>query len=194
MERAKLVGADTEALVPRQGAGDARSFSALVRAWEVKSGGVAIRFSSTTTEGDHHGSAHQRHRSSFTANSTAGEIRYHDWLGDSYGVIFSHPRDFTPGLHDEFGAVAQLSGEFAKRGVKVLGVSIDSVEDHAKWKRDIEAFGGAQADFPIIDDTSLTVAKAYDMLPANSTCRPRATRPPIRRRCARSISWARTRR
>lgn len=102
----------------------------------------------------------------FTANSTAGEIRYHDWLGDSYGVIFSHPRDFTPVCTTEFGAVAQLSGEFAKRGVKVLGVSIDSVEDHAKWKRDIEAFGGAPADFPIIDDTSLTVAKAYDMLPA----------------------------
>jgi alkyl hydroperoxide reductase subunit AhpC len=102
----------------------------------------------------------------FTAQSTAGEIRFHDWLGDSYGIIFSHPRDFTPVCTTEFGAVAQLAGEFAKRNTKVIGVSVDSVADHLKWKRDIEAFGGAPADFPIIDDTSMTVAKAYDMLPA----------------------------
>ena len=102
----------------------------------------------------------------FTAQSTAGEIRFHDWLGSSYGIIFSHPRDFTPVCTTEFGAVAQLSAEFAKRGTKVIGVSVDTVQDHEKWKRDIEAFGGAAADFPIIDDTSLSVAKAYDMLPA----------------------------
>ncbi len=102
----------------------------------------------------------------FTAQSTAGEIRFHQWLGDSYGIIFSHPRDFTPVCTTEFGAVAQLAGEFARRGTKVIGVSVDSVQDHQKWKRDIEAFGGAPADFPIIDDTSLTVAKLYDMLPA----------------------------
>lgn len=102
----------------------------------------------------------------FTAQSTAGEIRFHDWLGNNYGIIFSHPRDFTPVCTTEFGAVAQLSQEFAKRGTKVIGVSVDSVQDHEKWKRDIEAFGGAPADFPIIDDTSLAVAKAYDMLPA----------------------------
>lgn len=102
----------------------------------------------------------------FTANSTAGEIKFHDWLGDSYGIIFSHPRDFTPVCTTEFGAVAQLVPEFNKRNTKVIGVSVDSVDEHAKWKRDIEAFGGAPADFPIIDDTSLTVAKAYDMLPA----------------------------
>ncbi|PRD37769.1 UNVERIFIED_CONTAM: Mitochondrial peroxiredoxin PRX1 [Trichonephila clavipes] len=103
----------------------------------------------------------------FTAESTAGTIRFHDWLGDSYGIIFSHPRDFTPVCTTEFGAVAQLSGEFAKRNTKVIGVSVDSVEEHQKWKRDIEAFAGSPADFPIIDDTSLTVAKAYDMLPAD---------------------------
>lgn len=102
----------------------------------------------------------------FTAQSTAGEIRFHDWLAGGYAIIFSHPRDFTPVCTTEFGAVAQLAGEFAKRNTKVIGVSVDSVEDHQKWKRDIEAFGGAPADFPIIDDTSLTVAKAYDMLPA----------------------------
>ncbi len=102
----------------------------------------------------------------FTAASTAGEIKFHEWLGDSYGIIFSHPRDFTPVCTTEFGAVAQLVPEFKKRNTKVIGVSVDSVEDHVKWKKDIEAFGGAPADFPIIDDTSLAVAKAYDMLPA----------------------------
>ena len=102
----------------------------------------------------------------FTAESTAGTIHFHDWVGDSYAIIFSHPRDFTPVCTTEFGAVAQLSGEFAKRNTKVIGVSVDSVQDHGKWKRDIEAFAGSPADFPIIDDTSLTVAKAYDMLPA----------------------------
>ena len=103
----------------------------------------------------------------FIAQSTAGEIHFHDWLGDHYGIIFSHPRDFTPVCTTEFGAVAQLSGEFAKRATRVIGVSVDSVQDHTKWKKDIEAFGGAPADFPIIDDSSLTVAKAYDMLEAD---------------------------
>ena len=100
----------------------------------------------------------------FTANSTAGEIKFYDWLDGHYGIIFSHPRDFTPVCTTEFGAVAQLVPEFAKRGTKVIGVSVDSVQDHEKWKKDIETFGGAPADFPIIDDTSLTVAKAYDMV------------------------------
>lgn len=102
----------------------------------------------------------------FTAESTAGTIKFHDWLGGSYAIIFSHPRDFTPVCTTEFGAVAQLAGEFASRKTKVMGVSVDKVEDHLKWKRDIEHFAGSPADFPIIDDTSLAVAKAYDMLPA----------------------------
>ncbi|MEO6299912.1 MAG: peroxiredoxin [Paracoccaceae bacterium] len=102
----------------------------------------------------------------FTAPSTAGEIRFHEWLGGNYGIIFSHPRDFTPVCTTEFGAVAQMAGEWAKRNTRVIGVSVDGTADHEKWKKDIEAFGGAAADFPIIDDTSLTVAKAYDMLPA----------------------------
>ncbi|MFN7051604.1 MAG: peroxiredoxin [Gemmobacter sp.] len=105
----------------------------------------------------------------FTADSTAGTISFHEWLGDSYGIVFSHPRDFTPVCTTEFGAVAQLVPEFAKRNTKVIGVSVDSVAEHQKWKRDIEAFGGAPADFPIIDDTSLTVSKAFDMLPADFT-------------------------
>lgn len=104
----------------------------------------------------------------FTANSTAGSLTLHDWIGDSYAILFSHPKDFTPVCTTEFGAVARLAPEFAKRNTKVMGISVDSVDDHQKWKRDIEAFAGAPADFPIIDDTSLQVAKLYNMLPADA--------------------------
>jgi alkyl hydroperoxide reductase subunit AhpC len=104
----------------------------------------------------------------FTTDSTAGQITLHDWIGDDYAILFSHPKDFTPVCTTEFGAVAQLAGEFEKRGTKVMGVSVDSVEEHKKWKRDIEAFAGKPANFPIIDDTSLQVAKLYDMLPADA--------------------------
>jgi len=104
----------------------------------------------------------------FTTDSTAGKITLHDWIGKSYAILFSHPKDFTPVCTTEFGAVARLAPEFAKRNTKVMGVSVDSVEEHKKWKRDIEAFAGAPADFPIIDDTSLQVAKLYDMLPAEA--------------------------
>ena len=103
----------------------------------------------------------------FTAESTAGTIHFHDWVGDSYAIIFSHPRDFTPVCTTEFSAVAQLAPEWAKRNTRVIGVSVDSVADHEKWQRDIEKLGGAAADFPIIDDSSLAVAKAYDMLAAD---------------------------
>jgi alkyl hydroperoxide reductase subunit AhpC len=104
----------------------------------------------------------------FTADSTAGKLTLHEWIGDSYAILFSHPKDFTPVCTTEFGAVAQLAPEFAKRNTKVMGVSVDSVEEHMKWKADIEAVAGAPADFPIIDDTSLNVAKLYDMLPAEA--------------------------
>ena len=104
----------------------------------------------------------------FTADSTAGVLTLHDWIGDSYAILFSHPKDFTPVCTTEFGAVARLAPEFAKRRTKVMGVSVDSVEEHRKWKRDIAAFAGVPADFPIIDDTSLNVAKLYDMLPAEA--------------------------
>ncbi len=104
----------------------------------------------------------------FTTDSTAGELTFHDWMGDSYAILFSHPKDFTPVCTTEFGAVARLAPEFAKRNTRVMGVSVDTVEEHRKWKRDIEAFAGAPADFPIIDDTSLQVAKLYDMLPADA--------------------------
>ncbi|CAA0104238.1 Alkyl hydroperoxide reductase C [Zhongshania aliphaticivorans] len=104
----------------------------------------------------------------FTVDSTAGELTLHDWIGDSYAILFSHPKDFTPVCTTEFGAVAQLSPEFSKRNTKVMGVSVDTVEEHVKWKRDIAAFSGSPADFPIIDDTSLAVSKLYQMLPADA--------------------------
>src|SRR5690554_3764420 len=104
----------------------------------------------------------------FTADTTAGKLSFHEWIGDSYAILFSHPKDFTPVCTTEFGAVARLASEFKARNTKVIGVSVDDVDDHVKWKRDIEAVGGAPADFPIIDDTSLEVAKLYNMLPAEA--------------------------
>lgn len=104
----------------------------------------------------------------FTAGSTAGEISLHKWIGTGYAILFSHPKDFTPVCTTEFGAVARLAPDFAKRNTKVMGVSVDSVEEHIKWKNDIAAFAGVPADFPIIDDTSLKVAKLFDMLPAEA--------------------------
>lgn len=104
----------------------------------------------------------------FTTDSTAGELKFHDWVGDSYAILFSHPKDFTPVCTTEFGAVAQLAPEFKKRNTKVMGVSVDSVEEHKKWIKDIEAVAGVPADFPIIDDRSLQVSKLYDMLPADA--------------------------
>lgn len=104
----------------------------------------------------------------FTADSSAGEISFHDWIGDGYAILFSHPKDFTPVCTTEFGAVARLAPEFEKRNTKVIGVSVDSAEDHKKWARDIEAFAEVPANFPILDDTSLNIAKLYNMLPAEA--------------------------
>ena len=104
----------------------------------------------------------------FTADSTEGEIKFHDWIGDSYAIIFSHPKDFTPVCTTEFGAVAKLAAEFEKRNTKVIGVSVDDVEDHNKWKADISQVAKVPANFPIIDDTSLAVGKLYNMLPAEA--------------------------
>ena len=104
----------------------------------------------------------------FTADSTEGTIEFHKWLDGGYAILFSHPKDFTPVCTTEFSAVARLAGEFAKRKTKVMGISVDNVADHQKWKRDIEQVAGEPANFPIIDDSSLTVAKLYDMLPADA--------------------------
>ena len=104
----------------------------------------------------------------FTADSTEGEIKFHDWIGDSYAIIFSHPKDFTPVCTTEFGAVAKLAAEFEKRNTKVIGVSVDDGEDHNKWKAAISQVAKVPANFPIIDDTSLAVGKLYNMLPAEA--------------------------
>lgn len=104
----------------------------------------------------------------FTADTDQGQIDFHDWIDGSWAILFSHPKDFTPVCTTEFGAVAQLADEWAARGTKVIGVSVDGVEDHKKWKGDIESYAGAKAGFPIIADDDLTVAKAFDMLPAEA--------------------------
>ncbi|MBJ6372849.1 peroxiredoxin [Sedimentitalea arenosa] len=104
----------------------------------------------------------------FTAETDQGTIQFHDWIGDNWAILFSHPKDFTPVCTTEFGAVAQLADEWAKRDTKVIGVSVDGVEDHRKWKGDIEGFAGAKAGFPIIADEGLAVSKAFDMLPADA--------------------------
>ncbi|WP_109464937.1 peroxiredoxin [Albibacillus kandeliae] len=104
----------------------------------------------------------------FTAETDQGSISFHDWIGDSWAILFSHPKDFTPVCTTEFGAVAQLADEWAKRKTKVIGVSVDGVEEHKRWKSDIETAGGATPSFPIIADSDLAVSKAFDMLPAEA--------------------------
>jgi alkyl hydroperoxide reductase subunit AhpC len=103
-----------------------------------------------------------------TVETDQGSMSLHDFVGDSWAILFSHPKDFTPVCTTEFGAVAQLADEWAKRSTKVIGVSVDGVEDHKKWKGDIEKVAGAKAGFPIIADTDLGVSKAFDMLPAEA--------------------------
>ncbi|SFA88798.1 1-Cys peroxiredoxin [Poseidonocella pacifica] len=104
----------------------------------------------------------------FTASTDQGDISFHDWIGDSWAILFSHPKDFTPVCTTEFGAVAQLADEWKARGTKVIGVSVDGVEDHKKWKGDIEKVAGQAAGFPIIADTDLAISKAFDMLPSEA--------------------------
>jgi len=103
-----------------------------------------------------------------TVETDQGSFALHDWIGDNWAILFSHPKDFTPVCTTEFGAVAQLAAEWAKRDTKVIGISVDGVEDHKKWKSDIEKVGGAPAGFPIIADDGLAVSKAFDMLPAEA--------------------------
>jgi thioredoxin-dependent peroxiredoxin len=100
----------------------------------------------------------------FTASSTQGEIRFHDWIDGSWAVLFSHPKDFTPVCTTELGAVARLKPEFDRRGVKVLGLSVDGVIDHEGWSRDIEATQGVALNFPLIADKDRSIATTYDML------------------------------
>ncbi|NUH65371.1 peroxiredoxin [Sulfitobacter sp. S0837] len=97
-----------------------------------------------------------------------GSFSLHEFVGDNWAILFSHPKDFTPVCTTEFGAVARLSEEWEKRGTKVIGVSVDGVEEHKKWKGDIEKVAGTEAGFPIIADAGLEVSKAFDMLPAEA--------------------------
>jgi alkyl hydroperoxide reductase subunit AhpC len=104
----------------------------------------------------------------FEAETTDGPIRFHDWLGGSWGIVFSHPKDFTPVCTTELGSVAKLKPEFDRRDVKVIGLSVDPVDRHAAWAKDIEETQGAAPNFPMIGDPTLAVSKLYDMLPAES--------------------------
>ena len=102
----------------------------------------------------------------FTAQTTSGAINFHEWLGDSWGVLFSHPKDFTPVCTTELGYMAGLEPEFTKRNCKVLGLSVDPVDNHKEWAKDIEETQGHAVNYPMIGDSDLAVAKLYNMLPA----------------------------
>jgi alkyl hydroperoxide reductase subunit AhpC len=108
----------------------------------------------------------------FTADSTQGTIHFHQWIGDGWAVLFSHPKDFTPVCTTELGYMAKLQPEFAKRNVKIIGLSVDPVSSHEKWEKDIEETQGAKVTYPMIGDPQLEVAKLYGMLPgdADETC------------------------
>src|SRR5689334_9311294 len=105
----------------------------------------------------------------FTAETTQGPISFHAWLGDAWGILFSHPKDFTPICTTELGYMAKLKPEFDRRGVKIIGLSVDHVSRHASWAKDIEETQGTAVNFPMIGDPNLAVAKLYDMLPASAT-------------------------
>ena len=104
----------------------------------------------------------------FTADTTEGEINFHEWIGDGYAVMFSHPKDFTPVCTTELGTMAGMADEFAKRNAKIIGISVDPVEDHHRWKADITTVTGNEVSYPMIGDPQLAVAKLYDMLPAGA--------------------------
>lgn len=104
----------------------------------------------------------------FNANTTEGSINFHDWIGDSWVVLFSHPKDFTPVCTTELGAVASLKPEFETRNCKLIGISVDGVSDHELWSKDIESFQGTPVNYPLIGDPTLEIVKQFDMLPADA--------------------------
>ncbi len=103
----------------------------------------------------------------FEADTTEGQIHFHDWIGDSWAVLFSHPRDFTPVCTTELGYMAKIKPDFDRRGVKIIGLSVDPVDNHGEWAKDIEEITGTAPNFPMIADTDFKIAKAYGMLPAD---------------------------
>src|SRR6201991_337314 len=122
----------------------------------------------------------------FEAETTEGKINFHDWVGDSWAVLFSHPRDFTPVCTTELGYMASIKPEFDRRGVKIIGLSIDPLDNHAKWAKDIEETQGTAPNYPMIGDPEFKVAKAYGMLPAAVSRDPTA-RPPAPDRAGQKL-------
>src|SRR3954469_4678424 len=104
----------------------------------------------------------------FTAETTQGPINFHEWIGNGWAILFSHPKDFTPVCTTELGYMAKLAPEFQKRNTKIIGLSVDPVENHSKWAGDIEETQGAKVTYPMIGDPTLEIAKLYDMLPAEA--------------------------
>jgi len=103
----------------------------------------------------------------FTAQTTQGALKFHEWIGDGWAILFSHPKDFTPVCTTELGYMAKLQPEFAKRNCKIIGLSVDPVDNHARWAKDIEETQGSAVNYPMIGDPDLAVAKLYNMLPAD---------------------------
>jgi alkyl hydroperoxide reductase subunit AhpC len=122
----------------------------------------------------------------FEAETTEGRIRFYDWIGDSWAVLFSHPKDFTPICTTELGYMAKLDAEFDRRGVRVIGLSVDSTADHEAWADDIEETQGARPNYPIIGDADFTVSKLYGMLPASTSGDPK-TRTPADNQTVRNV-------
>ena len=122
----------------------------------------------------------------FDAETTEGRINFHDWIGDSWALLFSHPKDFTPICTTELGYVARIKPEFDRRGVKIIGLSVDSTENHEKWADDIEKSQGARPNFPMIGDTDFNVSKLYGMLPASTSGDP-ADRTPADNQTVRNV-------
>ena len=122
----------------------------------------------------------------FTADTTEGTVRFHDWIGNGWALLFSHPKDFTPVCTTELGTVAALKDEFARRNCKIMGISVDGVGDHHAWSEDIAAFSGHAINYPLVGDPELNVVKLYDMLPAGAgdTCKGRT---PADNATARSV-------
>ena len=122
----------------------------------------------------------------FEAKTTEGRIRFHDWIGGQWAVLFSHPKDFTPVCTTELGYMAKIKPEFDRRGVKIIGLSVDPVDAHARWAADIEATQGAAPNYPVIADSDLTVSKQYGMLPASTSGDP-ARRTPADNQTVRNV-------
>ena len=122
----------------------------------------------------------------FEADTTEGPIRFHDWIGDSWAVLFSHPRNFTPVCTTELGYLAMIKPEFDRRGVKIIGLSVDPVENHEKWAGDIAETQGAAPNYPLIGDVDFTVSKLYGMLPADTSGEP-TQRTPAQNQTVRNV-------